>query len=176
MQAHCSPMRATSVGTLKLQSRNPKDHPLLDPNYLATKRDVEDMRAAVRLTQEIMEQSSLDVYRGERMSPTFDASKSSDETVDDWVRTHTESAYHVSCTNKMGSDDMTVVDSSTKVHGLDGLRVVDASIMPSVVSGNLNAPTIMMAEKAADLILGNVPLKPSDAPVYVAPNWETQQR
>ncbi len=164
------------MGTLKLKSKNPRDHPLLDPNYLSTQRDIEDMRAAVRLTQEILEQKAMEPYRGAQMSPNFDANSASDEVLDAWVRQNTESAYHLSCTNKMGTDDMSVVDPTTTVHNLEGIRVVDASIMPSVVSGNLNAPTIMMAEKAADVILGNEPLPPSSAPVYKAENWETHQR
>lgn len=174
MQAHCSPMRATSTGHLRLKSKNPRDHPLIDPNYLATQRDVEDMRAAVRLTREIFEQKALDPFRGNAISPK--KSIQSDAEIDEWVRENTESAYHASCSNKMGLDDLSVVDPSTAVHQLQGLRVVDASIMPSVVSGNLNAPTIMMAEKAADIILGNQPLSVLNAPVYEAKDWETKQR
>ena len=178
MQAHCSPMRQTSVGNIKLVSRNPSEHPIIDPKYLSTSRDVEDMRAGVRLTTEIFQQKAMDEYRGDIISPTT-VDLESDVSVDAWVRQHTESAYHPSCTNKMGreSDEKAVVNSETKVFGIENLRVVDASIMPSVVSGNLNAPTIMMAEKAADMILNKTPLEPlPNVPVYKSPNWQTSQR
>ncbi len=164
MQAHCSPMRATSLGTITLKSKNPGDYPLLDPNYLSTERDIIDIRTAVRLTREIFQQEAFDQYRGDPISPQEHIQ--TDAQIDEWVRQHTESAYHPSCTNKMGIDDMSVVDPTTKVHELEGVRVVDASIMPNMVSGNLNAPTIMIAEKAADLILGKSPLPVSDVPVY----------
>jgi len=100
----------------------------------------------------------------------------SDEDLDHFLKGAVESAYHPSCTCKMGSDEMSVVDSECKVRGLDGLRIVDSSIMPSIVSGNLNAPTIMIAEKAADIIAGKRPLGPSDAPVYVAQEYRDNQR
>jgi choline dehydrogenase len=174
MHAHCSPMRASSVGTIRLKSKNPKDYPLIDPNYLSTEQDIVDIRAAVRLTREIFEQKAFDQYRSDAIEPPADIV--SDDQIDAWVRQHTESAYHPACTNKMGEDPMAVVDSFTKVHALEGLRVVDASIMPSMLSGNLNAPTIMIAEKAADLILGRTPLPVADAPVYQAKDWKPQQR
>ncbi|KAJ0395923.1 hypothetical protein ATCC90586_000756 [Pythium insidiosum] len=173
-QAHCSPMRATSRGYLQLSSTNPRQHPIIQPNYLETEQDVVDMRAAVRLTREIFEQKAFDEFRGNPISPAADLQ--SDEQIDAWVREHTESAYHPSCTNRMGTDENTVVDPQTRVHGVDNLRVVDASIMPNIVSGNLNAPVIMIAEKAADIILGKTPLPKSTAPVYVPKDWETRQR
>ncbi|DBA04856.1 TPA: hypothetical protein N0F65_004493 [Lagenidium giganteum] len=174
MQAHCSPMRATSRGYLKLRSANPRDHPIIEPNYLDTPEDVVDIRNAVKLTREIFEQQVFDEYRGDAISPSKDVQ--SDSEIDAWVREHTESAYHPSCTNRMGVDENTVVDPETRVHGLENLRIVDASIMPNIISGNLNAPTIMIAEKAADIILGKDPLPRSTAPVYEAPNWQTSQR
>jgi choline dehydrogenase len=174
MQAHCSPMRATSRGYLKLRSANPREHPILEPNYLSTHEDVVDIRAAVRLTREIFEQQVFDEYRSDAISPA--QSVQSDAEIDAWVRQHTESAYHPSCTNRMGEGDNTVVNSEARVHGLENLRIVDASIMPNIVSGNLNGPTIMLAEKAADIILGNTPLPKSTAPVYQPANWETSQR
>lgn len=173
MQAHCSPMRATSRGYIKLRSKNPKDHPILQPNYLDTEEDRLDIRNGVKLTREIMEQKVFDEYRSDPISP--DANVQTDEQIDAWVRQNTESAYHPSCTCKMGTDEGSVVDAETKVHGIDNLRVIDASIMPNIVSGNLNGPTIMLAEKAADIILGRK-LPKSDAPVYQPKDWETKQR
>lgn len=174
MQAHCSPMRATSRGFLKLRSVNPRDHPIIEPNYLDTEQDKIDIRAGVRLTREIFEQQVFDEFRGDPVSPAQNVQ--SDAEIDAWVRQHSESAYHPSCTNRMGVDENTVVDPQTRVHGLENLRIVDASIMPNIVSGNLNGPTIMLAEKAADIILGNAALPKSKAPVYQPANWETSQR
>lgn len=173
-QSHCSPMRATSRGFLKLRSANPRDHPIIDPNYLSTEEDIVDIRNAVRLTREILEQQVLDEFRGEPISPSKDVQ--TDEQIDAWVRDHTESAYHPSCTNRMGTGNNTVVDPSARVHGVENLRIVDASIMPNIISGNLNAPVIMIAEKAADIIRGKTPLPKSTAPVYEAPHWQTRQR
>ena len=166
-QAHVGPMRPTSIGHLRLRSTDPLDHPLIQPNYLATEGDREEMRDSVKLTREIFAQKAFDPYRGEEVAPGPDVR--SDAEIDAFVRAKADSAYHPSCTCKMGSDEMAVVDGETRVRGLEALRVVDASIMPSIVSGNLNAPTIMMAEKAADMILGKPPLEPSNAPVYRPP-------
>jgi choline dehydrogenase len=134
------------------------------------------MRAAVRLTREILAQPAFDQYRGREIQPGADAT--SDEAIDAFVRAKAESAYHPSGTCRMGraDDPMAVVDAETRVIGLGGLRVVDASIIPQITNGNLNAPTIMLAEKASDMILGKPALAPSNAPYYVAPNWETAQR
>jgi choline dehydrogenase len=167
-------MRATSRGYIKLRTSNPREHPIIDPKYLETEQDKLDMRAAVRLTREIFEQHAFDEYRADAISPAQHIQ--SDEEIDAWVRAHSESAYHPSCTCRMGTDENTVVGPDTKVHGIDNLRVVDASIMPNIISGNLNAPTIMIAEKAADIILGKEPLMKSTAPVYQAKNWEISQR
>jgi choline dehydrogenase len=173
-QAHVGPMRATSVGALTLASADPKRHPLLQPNYLATEGDRREMRDAVKLTREIFAQKAFDPFRGSELQPGERVQ--TDAEIDAFVRAKSESAYHPCGTCKMGVDRMAVVDAETRVHGLDGLRVVDASIMPSIVSGNLNAPTIMMAERASDMILGRDPLPPANAPVYEAPDWETKQR
>ncbi len=175
-QAHVGPMRPTSVGYLKIVSKDPGKHPLLQPNYLATERDRFEMRQSVKLTREIFAQKSLDTFRGEELRPG--PKVQTDAEIDEFVRNYSDSAYHPSCTCKMGADDdpMAVVDSEARVRGLRNLRVVDASIMPSIVSGNLNAPTIMMAEKCADHILGKSLLAPSDAPVWIHPNYSTQQR
>jgi len=134
------------------------------------------MRACVRLTREIFSQPAFAPYLTREIQPGADVT--SDEQIDAFVRAKVESAYHPSCSCKMGSPDdrMAVVDPETRVIGLDGLRIVDSSIMPSITTGNLNAPTIMIGEKAADHILGRDPLPASNAPYYVAPNWETAQR
>ncbi len=173
-QAHVGPMRPTSVGTVTLNSADPRQHPKIQPNYLATEGDRREMRDAVKLTREIFAQNAFTPYRGPEMAPGADVK--TDAEIDAFVRRKADSAYHPSCTCKMGVDEMAVVDGETRVRGLDGLRVVDASIMPDVVSGNLNAPTIMMAEKAADMILGKAPPAPSNAPVYEAQNWRVAQR
>ena len=168
-QAHCGTMRPTSRGTLKLNSKDPFDAPLIDPNYLSTQDDVEDLRNAFRLTEEIIYSEPFDEYRGESL---YNLNVNDDDEVDQWIRENSHSAYHPSCTCSMGS----VVDTEGNVLGLDSLRVVDASIMPSMASGNLNAPTIMIAEKISDMIRGKEPLKPSSAEYYVNENWETSQR
>jgi choline dehydrogenase len=173
-QAHVGPMRPTSVGRIRLMSRDPREAPSILFNYMQTEGDRQEMRTAVRLTREIFAQKAFDPYRGPEVAPGGAAR--SDADIDAFVRAKAESAYHPSCSCKMGLDAMAVVDGACRVHGLEGLRVVDASIMPNVVSGNLNAPTIMIAEKASDMILGLPALPRSEAPVYIAPSWETAQR
>ncbi len=167
-QAHVGPMRPTSRGHVKLRSADPRTHPSILFNYLTTAQDRQEFRDGIRLTREIFAQKAFDPYRGPELAPG--PGVATDEEIDAHLRRKAESAYHPSCTCRMGlpTDRMAVVDGAARVHGLEALRVVDASIMPNVVSGNLNAPTIMMAEKIADLILGNPPLPPSDAPVYQA--------
>lgn len=173
-QAHVGPMRPTSRGYLKLASNDPRKHPIIQPNCLETEGDRREMRDCVKLTREIFAQKAFEPYRGAELKPGPDIK--TDAEIDAFVREKSDSAYHPSCTCKMGNDEMAVVDHNTKVHGVENLRVVDASIMPSIVSGNLNAPTIMIGEKAADIIIGNPPLEPSNAPVYKAENYETAQR
>ncbi|MEE8119466.1 MAG: GMC oxidoreductase, partial [Gammaproteobacteria bacterium] len=173
-QAHVGPMRSQSKGWLKLRSANPDDAPRICFNYMSKAEDWEEFRAAVRLTREIFQQPSFAPYRGAELSPGPEVQSDSD--IDAYLRNAVESAYHPSCTCKMGSDDMSVVDNNCKLLGLDGLRIADSSIMPSIVSGNLNAPTIMLAEKAADIIAGKAPLKPIDVPVYVAQDFRDKQR
>ena len=114
------------------------------------------MRQGIRLAREIVSQSAFDEYRGAEIKPGFDCS--TDEQLNEFVRSYGESAYHPSCTCKMGTDAMSVVDDEARVHGIEGLRVIDASIMPEITNGNLNAPVIMMAEKLSDVILGLQPL------------------
>lgn len=175
-QAHVGPMRSKSRGWVRLVSAQASDKPRIFFNYLSQPDDWTEMRACVRLTREVFGQKAFDRYRGREIQPGSDVQ--TDEQIDAFVREKVESAYHPSCSCKMGDDNdpMAVVNSQTEVRGLDGLRVVDSSIMPSITTGNLNAPTIMLAEKAADHILGKKLLEPSDAPYYVAPNWETSQR
>jgi len=175
-QAHVGPMRSQSKGWVRLASAHPADKPKILFNYLSQPQDWVEMRACVRLTREVFAQKAFDRYRGREIQPGVEVQ--SDEQIDAFIRDHVESAYHPSCSCKMGDegDPMAVVDSNTAVRGLENLRVVDSSIMPSVTTGNLNAPTIMLAEKAADHIRGKSPLAPSTAPYYVATNWEYQQR
>ncbi|HEY1890423.1 MAG TPA: choline dehydrogenase [Steroidobacteraceae bacterium] len=175
-QAHVGPMRSQSKGWVRLACADPSEKPKVFFNYLSRPEDMEEMRACVRLTREIFAQPAFAPYRGREIQPG--TAVQSDEQIDDFVRQHVESAYHPSCTCRMGSpqDPMTVVDPQARVVGLEGLRVVDSSIMPSITTGNLNAPTLMLAEKAADHVRGKSALPPEDAPFYVAPDWETSQR
>ncbi|KAF6098911.1 choline dehydrogenase [Phyllostomus discolor] len=174
-QVHVGTMRGTSVGWLKLRSANPQDHPMLQPNYLSTETDINDFRRCVKLTREIFAQEALAPFRGKELQPGSHVQ--SDKEIDAFVRAKADSAYHPSCTCKMGqpSDPAAVVDPQTRVIGVENLRVVDASIMPSVVSGNLNAPTIMIAEKAADIIRGQPALWDKDVPVYKPGTLATQR-
>ncbi|XP_077473684.1 choline dehydrogenase, mitochondrial [Stigmatopora argus] len=174
-QVHVGPMRSTSVGWMKLKSASPLDHPILQPNYLSTQADVLEFRQCVKLSREIFAQKAFEPFRGDEVQPGPDVQ--SDADIDAFVRRKADSAYHPSCTCKMGeaSDPTAVVDSRTRVLGIDGLRVVDASVMPSVVSGNLNAPTVMIAEKAADIIRGRPALVDPQVPVYQPPTLDTQR-
>ncbi len=173
-QGHVGPMRSKSRGTVRLASNDPRRHPVIDPKYMSHPEDWEEMRASIRLTREIFAQQALAPYAGGELAPGADAT--SDRELDAFIAQAAESAYHPSCTCAMGSGPEAVVDGDTAVYGVEGLNVVDSSIMPSIASGNLNAPTIMLAEKAADTIAGRDPLPPSDAPVWVHPEWQTKQR
>ena len=175
-QAHVGPMRPTSRGSVTLKSADPRQAPAILFNYLQTEEDRLEFRAGIKLTREIFAQRAFDPYRGPELAPGPDVK--TDAEIDAHLRRKAESAYHPSCTCKMGlaTDPMAVVDDAGRVHGFESLRVVDASIMPNVVSGNLNAPTIMMAERLSDSILGKALLPRSDATTYIAPNWETSQR
>ena len=175
-QAHVGPMRSKSRGWVRLRSPDPAESPLIQFNYMSHPDDWLEMRACVRLTREIFAQKAFDPYRGRELRPG--ATCVDDEAIDAFVRDHAESAYHPSCTCKMGSarDPLAVVDPQARVIGVEALRVVDSSIMPSITNGNLNAPTIMISEKAADMIRGRDPLPASNAPFYVAPDWERRQR
>jgi len=175
-QAHVGPMRSKSRGWVRLRSRDPAEAPAIQFNYMSHPDDWDDMRACVRLTREIFAQPAFEPYRGHEIRPGETCV--SDEAIDAFVREHVESAYHPSCTCKMGrpSDPLAVVDPETRVIGVEALRVVDSSIMPSITNGNLNAPTIMIGEKASDIIRGRAPLPASNAPYHVAPEWKTRQR
>jgi choline dehydrogenase len=175
-QAHVGPMRSKSRGTVTLNSADPREAPKIHFNYMSHPDDWEEMRACVRLTREIFQQSAFTPFRGREIQPGTDCV--SDEAIDAFITDSVESALHPSCTCKMGdpSDPMAVVDPNLRVIGVEGLRVIDSSVMPSITTGNLNAPTIMIGEKGADLVLGKEPLPPSNLPFYVAPEWETAQR
>ena len=173
-QAHVGPMRPEARGTVKARSADPREAPEIRFNYNESERDRREFRDGVKLTREIMAQPAFDPLRDGEVMPG--AGVQSDAEIDAFVRQFAESAYHPSCTCPMGYDEMAVVDAEGRVHGVEGLRVVDASIMPSIVSGNLNAPTIMLAEKLADAIRGRDALPPENPPIWVHPDWRTQQR
>jgi choline dehydrogenase len=167
-QCHVGSMRSPSTGYVKLASRDPRVKPRILFNYMAHDVDWREFRAGVRLTREIIAQQAMDEFRGREIKPGMMVQ--TDAEIDAFVRAHAETALHPSCTCKMGdaADPMAVVDHEGRVHGAQGLRVVDASIMPKIVTGNLNAPTIMLAEKLADAIRGRQPLQRSSAPYYKA--------
>jgi choline dehydrogenase len=175
-QVHLDLMRPKSLGHVKIRSTDAKAPPSIRFNYMADPRDRADMRAGIRLTREILAQKSMQPFAGEELFPGIDVK--SDDALDAWARQAIETCYHPVGTCKMGSssDGLSVVNSELKVHGIDGLRVVDASIMPVIVSGNTNAPTIMIAEKASDMIQGKAPLPADSAPVWIHQNWEKAQR
>jgi choline dehydrogenase len=175
-QAHVGPMRSRSTGWVRLRSASPRDKPSIQFNYMSRPEDWAEMRACVRLTREIFAQPAFDRYRGREISPG--ESVQTDGQIDAFVRDKAESAFHPCGTCRMGaaSDPLAVVDPQTRVIGLEALRVVDSSIMPSITTGNLNAPTIMLAEKAADHIRGGSQLPRATAPYFVAPDWEHTQR
>jgi choline dehydrogenase len=175
-QAHVGPMRSRSSGWVRLRSAAPEDKPRICFNYMSREDDWVEMRACVRLTREIFAQPAFERYRGREIQPGTDVQ--TDAEIDAFVRGHVESAYHPSCSCRMGSadDPLAVVDPETRVIGVQNLRVVDSSIMPSITTGNLNAPTIMLAEKAADHIRGAGMLPRASAPYYLAQNWQQTQR
>lgn len=175
-QVHIDLLRPESLGKVEARSADPRQPPSIQFNYLQSPRDREDFRVSVALLREILSQKALDPYRGAELFPGPDV-RSKDQ-IDAWVRRAIETCYHPVGTCKMGSasDRASVVDDELRVHGIEGLRVVDASIMPSIVSGNTNAPTIMIAEKAADMIRNRAPLPKAEAPVWVHPDWERAQR
>jgi choline dehydrogenase len=175
-QAHVGPMRSKSRGSVRLVSGDAREAPRIRFNYMSHPDDWVEGRACVRLTREIFAQPAFNRYRGAEMQPGTPVQ--TDEQIDAFIREKIETAYHPSCSCKMGasSDPTAVVDPQARVIGLENLRVVDSSIMPSITNGNLNAPTIMIAEKVSDLIRGVTPLPAADVPVYSAPGWASAQR
>ena len=175
-QAHVGPMRSPSRGSITLRSADPKDKPKILFNYMSHEKDWADFRTAIRLTREIFAQDAFKPYAGKEIQPGKDCQ--TDDELDAFTREHVESAYHPCGTCKMGdrNDPMAVVDHECRVIGVDGLRVADSSIFPRITNGNLNSPSIMTGEKAADHILGRTPLPAENAEPWINPNWETSQR
>jgi len=175
-QAHVGPMRSPSRGEVTLRSADPADAPKILFNYMSTEEDWADFRHCIRLTREIFGQSAFDPYRGKEIQPGEDVQ--SDEDLNAFITEHVESAYHPCGTCKMGrkDDPMAVVDPECRVIGVDGLRVADSSIFPRITNGNLNGPSIMTGEKAADHILGKPPLARDNREPWINPNWETSDR
>ena len=169
-----SPCKPESRGRVRLRSGDAADPPTMLFNYLDHEADRLAFRLGTRLTREIFAQPAFDRFRGAEISPG--AEVRGDDEVNAWIADNARTCYHPCGSCKMGTDAAAVVDPQTRVHGVEGLRVVDSSIMPFITNGNLNAPTIMIAEKAADMILGKEPLQPSNAPVYYADDWATSQR
>ncbi|MHA7898433.1 MAG: choline dehydrogenase [Henriciella sp.] len=175
-QVHVGPNKPKSRGRVEITDADPSAHPSILFNYLQHEDDIAAWRQCIRLTREIIAQPAMDAFRGDELQPGLDVQ--SDDEIDQWVRENVESAYHPCGTARMGrkDDPQAVTDTECRVRGLSGLRVVDASIFPTVPYGNINAPTIMAAEKAADAILGKPALPPDLAPVWIDPNWQSAQR
>jgi choline dehydrogenase len=173
-QVHVGHNKPKSRGAVSIQTNNPNDPPKIQFNYLQHPEDIAGFRACVRLTREIISQAAFDEYRNGEIQPGEHIQ--TDAQIDQFVREAAESAYHPSCSCKMGEDDMAVVNSQTQVHGIQGLRVVDSSIFPTIPNGNLNAPTIMVAEKAADMILGKPPMLNTPVKVVSSNGGQYQQR
>ncbi len=163
-----------SRGRVRLRSAQAEDAPRMRFNYLQQDSDLRCFRDGARLTREIMAQPAFDPYRGPEIRPG--PKLVDDNAIDAWIRETANTQYHPCGSCRMGNGDNAVVDPQTRVHGTERLRVVDSSIMPFITNANLNAPTIMIAEKAADMILGKPALAPSDAPAYDAPDWGRAQR
>ncbi len=175
-QVHVGPMRTKSRGYVRIKNDDAKQSPKILFNYMSHADDWEEFRACVRLTRELFTQEAMKPFVGEEIQPG--AAVQSDAQIDAFIREHCESAFHPCGTCRMGSpkDKQAVVDPECRVIGMENLRVVDSSIMPQVTNGNLNAPTIMIGEKASDHILGRQPLPPSNLEPWINPNWKTRQR
>lgn len=175
-QAHVGPMRSPSRGEITLKSNDPKEAPRIFFNYMSSPDDWEKFRTCIRLTREIFTQDAFKPFAGKEIQPGKDLQ--SDDELDSFIREHAESAYHPCGTAKMGKKDdpMAVIDPECRVIGVDGLRVVDSSIFPRITNGNLNGPSILVGEKAADHILGKQPLPSSNAKPWLHPDWQNKQR
>jgi len=175
-QVHVGPMRSKSRGHVKARSADPRQPPEILFNYMSHEDDWADFRTCIRLTREIFRQPAMATYAGSEIQPGDHVA--SDEGLNDFLREHVESAFHPSGTCRMGdpSDPMAVVDPECRVIGIENLRVADSSIFPRITNGNLNAPSIMVGEKASDHILGRQPLPPSNQEPWINPDWRTSQR
>ncbi|MEP9370970.1 choline dehydrogenase [Mesorhizobium sp. KR1-2] len=175
-QAHVGPMRSKSRGAVTLRSPDPADRPRILFNYMSHPDDWTDFRRCIRLTREIFGQQAFAPYRGKEISPGGHVQ--TDAELDEFIRDHAESALHPCGTCRMGraDDPMAVVDPHCRVIGVEGLRVADSSIFPRITNGNLNAPSIMTGEKAADHILGRQPLAPSNQEPWINPRWQVSDR
>ncbi|GAB4351573.1 MAG: choline dehydrogenase [Oricola sp.] len=175
-QAHVGPMRSPSRGSVSLRSADPREAPRILFNYMSEEQDWADFRHCIRLTREIFGQKAFDPYRGAEIQPG--ASVQSDDELNDFIREHVESAYHPCGTARMGraDDPMAVVDPECRVIGVEGLRVADSSIFPRITNGNLNAPSILVGEKASDHILGRTPLPRDNAEPWINPRWKESDR
>lgn len=175
-QAHIGPMRSPSRGAVTLRSAKPEDSPKITFNYMSSEKDWIDFRRGIRLTREIFAQEAFRPFVKHEIQPGFELQ--TDAQIDGFIRAHAESAYHPCGTCKMGAvdDPLAVVDPQTNVIGVKGLRVVDSSIFPQITNGNLNGPSIMVGEKASDLILGKTPLARANSQPWLAPDWQTSQR
>ncbi|MDX2482960.1 MAG: choline dehydrogenase [Pseudodonghicola sp.] len=175
-QAHVGPMRSKSRGAVTLASSDPAAAPKIRFNYMSHDDDWRDFRTCLRLTREIFAQEAFKPFAGHEIQPGIAAQ--SDAELDDFIREHAESAFHPCGTARMGraDDPMAVVDPEARVIGVEGLRLADSSVFPQITNGNLNAPSIMVGEKAADHILGRTPLPPENAEPWINPNWATSQR
>jgi choline dehydrogenase len=175
-QVHVGPNKPRSRGVVRVISPSADDKPAIRFNYLQHEDDRADWRTTIRLTREILMQPALDSYRGEEIQPGKAVAR--DDEIDSWVRETTESAYHPCGTCKMGADEdpLAVLDSACRLRGIGRVRVVDASVFPTITNGNLNAPTIMVAERLADIILGQDLLAPADVEVWIDPQWRQRQR
>jgi len=175
-QAHVGPMRSPSRGWVRLRSADPKDSPEIRFNYMSQEQDWADFRNCIRLTREIFGQEAFKPFAGREIAPGKKVE--SDEALNGFIRDAVESAYHPCGTCRMGAADdaHAVIDPECRVIGVEGLRVVDSSIFPRITNGNLNGPSIMVGEKASDLILGRDPLPPSNQEPWISPRWDTAQR
>jgi choline dehydrogenase len=173
-QVHVGHNKPTSRGYVRALSSDISQHPEILFNYLQTEEDRQGFRDCVRLTREIMNQPAMDPYRGDVIQPG--AEVQSDQQIDAFVRDSVDSAYHPAGTCKIGADQTAVVDANLRVRGMSNLRVIDSSVFPTVPNGNLNAPTMMVAERGADLIKGHSLKLSQPAPTYTDREWKQRQR